>query len=483
MTTLLPKRPASLPIEGTYEDRGGATYGVRGRVLVTEDNDLVVEGTTTTISAGEFGAPTGGTFRGRLEDGSEIVLAHAGLDNMNIRWGNLGAGWDLRIVGLGQADWILQEAGHEDATETSLRIDWTITHSPLLWNAAKRFFNFELDKMAAVGLSPSDVQEAIRKPRPNACSWTINDFECEVGFFEEKRPVPDAVTNYPVTGSRFVPRIKVSAQPASRTGQDVLDRLDEAQRVVDALLGCVGFLGGTAVHWYERHEQAETSPPQGARSPTVQHRAARLRLRRFPDPGPSQSRRARALAPVLPKQAVAMVERYRAGAPFTEASIDAYLLARQTPHWPSKLLLLSTALESLKELFLLHQPQRGILDDDHWKAVRRGLEAHLKKELWKVEYGDKTVRGQVKAKMGELNRPSYRQTIEAMVGACGVSLDGLEDPFAFISVRDSVVHTGQVPEGDYECLAVAVNTLEALFERLMGAWLHVETDHSVLGAP
>lgn len=83
----------------------------------------------------------------------------------------------------------------------------------------------------------------------------------------------------------------------------------------------------------------------------------------------------------------------------------------------------------------------------------------------------------------ELNRPSYRQTIESMVDAWGVSLDGLADPLAFISVRDSVGHTGQVPGGDDQGLAVAVNALEALFERMMASWLHIGTEHAGLGAP
>jgi len=79
----------------------------------------------------------------------------------------------------------------------------------------------------------------------------------------------------------------------------------------------------------------------------------------------------------------------------------------------------------------------------------------------------------MKSKLRELNRPTYRQTLEAMVADWGVALDALDEPFAFISLRDLLVHTGQVPNDDYDALAKATATATALFERLMAAWLQV----------
>jgi hypothetical protein len=102
--------------------------------------------------------------------------------------------------------------------------------------------------------------------------------------------------------------------------------------------------------------------------------------------------------------------------------------------------------------------------------------------LWKEEYGDKSLRGQMKAKMAALNRPSYRRTIEAMIAEWNVSLVGLDDPLSFIDLRDTLVHTGQVPNDDCERLAALTITLEALFERMIAAWLGVKmNEHNVLG--
>jgi hypothetical protein len=473
-----PERPTAFQVEGEYRDSGGATYTVAGRLMVTANNEAQIEGRATLATAGECFAPTGGTFHGRLDDGTEIALPHARLDHMNIRWGHIGSGWSTRLSALSHVDWVSQRAAHEDELDTDVTVWWTLTHSTLLWHAAKRFFSFDNDKMAALGVSPQALQHAMESPRPNPCRWNIAGIDFEIGWFEEKFAAADELTRYPVRATRFVPRARARTRfHGSSAG--LLRELERAQAMLDRLLTCVGFLQADRVLWYERTEEAEVDNPTPPPARGTVHRCARLLVGRFPEAS-RDSLRALKAAPLVVDHAPRMVDRFAAGEPFTPAALDAYLLARETHHWPSRLILTSTALESLKELFLRSQPQRGILPDEHWSEVQKGLEAQLK-QGWKDGYGPKQLRGPMKAKLRELNRPTYRQTLEAMVEDWGVSLDGCDDPFAFIGLRDSLVHTGQVPNDDYEALAKATTASTELFERLVAAWLRISIAGSDTG--
>ncbi len=465
-----PERPASFQVDGEYYNSGGVTYTVDGRLMVTADNEAQIEGRATLATAGEFFAPTGGTFHGRLNDGTEVELPQAHLDHINIRSGQIGSGWSIRLSALSHVDWVFQRATHEDALDVDVTIWWTLTHSALLWHAAKRFFNFEQDRMAAAGVTPSALQETMATSRPNPCSWSIAGIDLEIGWFEEKHPVTDELTRYPMRATRFVPRAKASTR-FHGSGASLIGELGRAQATLDRLLSCVGFLQADRVLWYERTEEVEVDNPTPPPARGTVHRCARLLVGRFPEAS-RDSRRALMAVPLVVDHAPGMVDRFAAGEPFTSAALDAYLLAGEAHHWPSRLILTSTALESLKELFLRSQPQRGILAAEHWSEVQKGLEAQLK-QVWKDDYGPKQLRGSMKAKLRELNRPTYRQTLEAMGADWGVSLDGLNDPFAFISLRDSLVHTGQVPNDDYEALAKATTAATVLFERLLAAWLQI----------
>ena len=476
-----PIRPSSFQVEGAFHDRGGAGFSVDGRLTVTVDNDAVIEGGVTVATGEDFTAPTVGSFHGRLDDGIHVEFASAHVDQLSIRWGSIGSGWSICLSAIGHVDWVACRPEDEDVLDVDVTVWWTLTHSALLWHAAKPFFKFESDRMAAAGVTAEVRQRAIESPRPNPCAWDIEGVRFEIGWFEEHYAVEDRVTRYPVRATRFVPRAKASTRFCG-TGAGLRDELNRIDTVLERLLACIGFLQEGRVRWYERTEDAEASHSSLSPAHVPKYRCARLLVGRFPEAA-LDSRRALLCAQALVAHAPTLVQRFSAGEPFTSAALDAYLLAREAQRWPSRLLLLSTALESLKELFLRTQGQRGILADDHWSGLQAALESQLK-QGWKDAYGPKELRGLIKSKMRELNRPSYRQTLEAMVAAWGVALDGLTDPFGFIKLRDALVHTGQVAEADHDALGKATGTAGALFERLMAAWLQLPvTGSDGLGTP
>lgn len=475
-----PERPASFQVEGHFHDRSGATYEVKGRLTVTADNEANIEGRANTATTGEFAAPTRGNFQGRLDDETEVELPVAHLDRMDIRWGHIGSGWSTRLSALGHVDFVSQRAANEDALDVYVTVWWTLSHSSLLWHAAKRFFTYESDRMSAAGISAEALQREIGA-RPNPCTWDIKGRQFEIGWFEEICTASADVASYPVRATRFVPRARASTRFRG-TGAELRAEFERIGTVLEGLLSCIGFLQAGRVHWYERTEEGCRDNPAPPPTRTFVHKVARLLIGRIPEAA-RDSVRARLWAKEFVTHAPTLVGRFAEGEPFTSAALDAYLLAGEAEHWPSRLLLLSTALESLKELFLRSQDQRGVLANDHWSELLAALECKLG-QSWREAFGPKDVRGLIKSKMRELNRPSYRRTLEAMVAGWGVPIDDLPDPFAFIKLRDALVHTGQVPDGDYEVLAQATGTVSALFERLMAAWLEVPIAGSTtLGTP
>ncbi len=293
MPSLLPKRPWSKSIQGEFHASSGATYGIEGRASLSEANDLTIEGYTTSASSGTWAAPVSGSFQGSFDDGSELSLPYVHVEHMNVRFGSLGGGWEFRLAALGHGDWQQVRAAGSDPETTSIRVTWTLSHAPLLWHAAKKFYYYDGDRMAAVG----------------------------------------------------------------------------------------------------------------------------------------------------------------------------------THDWPARLLLLSTALESLKALYLRGRDGRRA-SSPHQREILESLRAHLR-SIWKDEYGTNLERSLIMQRMADVFRPTYRATLEGMVRDWNVPLDGLDDPFGFIRLRNTVTHTGQVPGDNYQELADATDTLEALFERTMGCWLEL----------
>lgn len=464
-----PERPASYNVEGEYRERDGAAFRVQGRLTVSPENEAVIEGSALLSTAGPiFGHPAG-SFHGHLEDGTEIELPHAHLEQLHDRWGDIGSGKTIRLSASGHVDWTSLRAAFEEVLSVDVTISWTLTQSALLWDVAKRYFTFEQDRMSAIGLSHRDVQRAMATPSPNPCMWILDGVGFEVGYFEEKHPLADEFTRYPVRATRFVPQA-IAKSRFTGTGSQLVAELARVQSLLDRLLDVIAFLQACRMDWYERTENVEVENPSPPPARGTVHHAARLLVGRFPGTA-HDYRRARENGPRLVAHAPAMVQRFGEGEPLVSTAVDVYMLARDAHHVPSRLLLLSTAVESLKELYLRGQPERGTLSDAHWSQVQKALELHLRDVIWKDEYGEKALRGRIKSKMRDLNRPSYRTTLDAMIDAWGVSLDGLVDPFAFIPLRDALVHTGQVPSNDNDALARATRTLETLFVRLMTGWL------------
>lgn len=475
--SILPARPVSRFVEGTYRDAGGMAIQVRGQLTLSIENQVSVDGSGTILAGGQLYTPSGGAFEGRLDDGTMVNIAHAVPGGLNLRTGGIGSGRRLELAALGSVEWSRPRASHHEPIETDLVITWLITHSPLLWQTAKHFHYYPWNKLTALGLDAGRVSP----PRPNVCRWTLDSVDFEIAFHEEKFPMEDAVTHYPVSSTRYVPRVEARISRVL-TGPQLLDEVERAQVLLGRLLSCLGFLEGAKVLGYERSEKGEVVDPTPPHRRGYVHQAVRTWLGRIPEPPPDNRVRSHVNGDLFATQAETMVSRLAAGEPFTSAAVDTYLLALDSHDGPSRLLLLSTALESLKELFLRSRPQTGLVAEVHWRAIRTGLEKHLSGSLWREEYGSSDLRGQMKAKMGELNRPSYKQTIQDMIGAWGVSMEGLDDPLAFIEARNLLVHTGQVRDGDYDRLARVTTVLQALFERLMAAALGLHlTDFQGLG--
>lgn len=465
-----PSRPATFPVEGTFCDAGGATFEIEGRLEVTADNAIGIDGQIVDSTAGEFLSARGGHFRGVLGDGTKVTVPDAKIVDVNLSFGPPASGQSARVAALSRVEITSVQAAYDDDRDVDVRVWWTLTHSTLLWHEAKRSYTHELERLHALNLSSEAISTILNTPRPNSCLWELAGIEFEIGWYEEKYPTPDLVTRYPVRATRFVPRACARFQ-VHGSNVALLAELDRAQVTLDRLLSCVSFLQRGRVLWYERTQRAE--PTQGSTSQELAqvHRTECLLPGRLPAAS-RESLRAMRNSGTLVRNAATMVARFAAGEPFTAAAVDVYLLACEAQHWPSKLILASTAIESLKELFLREQPHRGILEHQQWTDLERSLSEHIKRS-WKEEYGEASRRGDVKAKLRELNRPSYRTTLSAMAAAWGVSFDGVDEPFAFISARDAVVHTGHAPNHDLDALAEATLAALEVFERLMSAWLHL----------
>jgi len=161
---------------------------------------------------------------------------------------------------------------------------------------------------------------------------------------------------------------------------------------------------------------------------------------------------------------------------FLNSAIGSYLQALILPH-AAGFLLLNTALESMKESYLLALSERELVDESVFKQLTDAIKKDIKFTLPDAIADAPRIRASMYGKLRELNRPPYQQVVREMCKAWDVKLDDLypeAEKLSFTSVRDAIVHTGHAPNADL--LYSESCKLRALVERVIVASLDLPGD-------
>lgn len=458
MSSFLPDRPGSIAVEGVLRGEDGGRLAITGRLQLPDDNQVRLEGELTS-QAGSGAFPMFARFAGRTASGATASVEHAQFT------GSLTGG-PVVVIPNSPVEVAAVRAPEQSTVTSAIKVTWTLAHSALLWRAARRNFVWSSDRLRAAGLAFGAIA-ARSADRESACRWEVDGATFEVVFQEESQAQAAHPLHFEVQGSRFVSRLTAKVPPEARSGTGLLARIAALNRTAERLLHLAGFMGGGHVVWYQRVEEAFV-PVEVGPVREFHHRVAHLNPGDAPAPGDSW--RAMGLSDTFARHTPAAIERLSLGEPFVSAAIDTYLLARNTRDWPGKLILFSTALESMKALWLRSQPHEGILSDAQFAGASNAVKTALKAHLTGAGVGPE-VREQMYAKLRDLNRPSYASALRGMIAHWAVPMAGLTDPLAFVKTRDCLIHTGAVPNGDSQELVQQTEALERLVERVIGTWL------------
>ncbi len=264
----------------------------------------------------------------------------------------------------------------------------------------------------------------------------------------------------------FLPELRCTAE-VGNLKVAATDAICEGwQNDVEFLASCLGFYSQATVNWLSERRAfvlAEGEEPERELS-------RRFRFRRI------------STGPVAPKQILTAAD-VRLNLESTlaiarqwgnhlcsaiEFYVSSFLLSDE-----SRFIALSTAVEALKEAFLVGRGAPSILPKADWKLLRKAVEEACRDTLSKIDR-ETLNRDEafelVSEKVGELNRPSYKRVVRQLVDHLGTKVDDLYPvDFTFIPVRNEMVHAGILPPKKE--LAAESERLAKLVERLIGGAL------------
>lgn len=428
-------RPFSsvVAVSGRTLDGFGMTFE-SGRITVTCENECNVAGFPSGYSGGLIEP---GEFRGATPDGWCLHLR--GVRSIGIRSGQIQ---DATVSPSSMSVWLeTMPEGPGEASEYEITVEWLVSHAPVLWEVARQPLSVPAGFLTLIGMDYEKFID-ILGTRPG---MTLDVSPgTTTAYYSESRD-DERVGNLSALErtTRRDARLAFHAVQVASDAAEIHETLRRVSEHTDALLTAISFLGGNRTLWYERRERVRLRGDRARAQPV--HRLTEYVFGNFP---PTRVRSA--VSPQLVRHVIAhagdgvrgVLEH---GEPIT-ASIETYLQALTARDGATQLLLLSTALETLKSAHLDRSGRTSLVNDLAFKRIRKELARSLKAE-WRDADGDSTVRSQMSAHLGQLNRPAYRSVIEGMARDLGLELDPSDgDPLAFIPIRNEYVHTGRIAD-------------------------------------
>lgn len=263
------------------------------------------------------------------------------------------------------------------------------------------------------------------------------------------------------------PRLRI-ATPLE-AGEPVVSVIEEAEELGEAILKILGFFSRHRLDWYA--QAIRVGKPEYHSHNLPQYARTRYRVWTTMQHTSPDERRAMLRVETVKTQLTTMLDRLGALKPDEQSLVDAalssYFVAVATKDQWIRFMMLMTALESLKALYLRGD---GVsLKENCSNADLVTLKEILKCTIKKTGIvNDKLRRDRMYAKLGELQRPPFRAALKAMLKAWNVeSCDLRIKDFKFIKVRDTMVHQGTIPEEfDWIEFRRVTDDLEQLIERV-----------------
>ncbi len=411
---------------------------------------------------GDFRSAFGGLagrLRGRLHTGEEVDIPEA-LGNVTVRMdGATESAFVFRELHVIPRPRRWPSGGYTGW----VRREWLLTGSGILVDHAKKYLLLDGHHIKAM-LADRTAFEAYQKARKaeiNPMSWDTGlGLKGEFVVNEASEHAAEHPMGHSVHPTIYQPTAVASVWVERGTKARVEQAVVLLDRVIEAAVSVVSFVEARPIDWISK----VTSLGDGGAARWVTQTTYPGFLRSdYHRRTTSRSHFGPAIAPHF----VRAVAAHLAAPEYLESAVSSYIKALSEP-LISRFILLSTALETMKALFQHETGSDTILTKSQFKS---SVDKPLSKAL-KAVASSEEVYAAMRPKLAELNRYSYADSLRRMAVTWGVDLVGILDAkgnFGFISVRNDLVHTGQV--SDWSLVVQEGDRLRALVERTIASRL------------
>ena len=243
LRTALPRPWGAFVVGSLTSLQSSVAVEVKGRIELQADNQIVLILEIFSGSGVVWLYQETCKFEGTTHAGD--VGVHIGAVGF---LSNTGSEW--RFVSVGDARIYLREDVDEATAE--LTTVWTLSHNCVALNQARRHLNFSAEVIAALKLTPSELQAAAH--RRNPCQWVIDGINFELIVQEETKKLPVESSWHPGTSSIFVPRLFARTKLNSALRSDVEEAGKRCQEIATSIVDSLSLLNRYRVVWYERED-------------------------------------------------------------------------------------------------------------------------------------------------------------------------------------------------------------------------------------
>jgi len=455
------RRP--LAFSGSFLDASGVEIPVDMHLSFDGVNNASLHGFGNLFDAnhgGSFGMLTHGLLEGHSKDGTVVRAETAMVERMTMH-GLAGAlklsMWAPRLTVASI------ELAPGQRTPGELSVDWTLTGSPFLDELLPAWFNTEGERLGALEVDP---RTRIRKRPPSLGLFDVDGLRVGAARREVVVSGPENPLGYRQRSTEFRPLLYTRLVSADLSTWEMHAHIHNVQSLMESALRALSFFAGHTVAWLTREESLRVEDPDGKKG--TAHSSTTFALGELPARSMDRGVHYRTLAPVVARNMDSIVAKYLRGESHLDSAISSYLRSSKLAI-VAEFIFLSTALETLKDLYVQDGAVTTLVDKSVFAPVARDIRAALDHGLQTHELEARVLQ-QLRSKIGGLNRQSLTDLVLALCRDWGVELadlGGSDTVRAIVRYRNSLMHSSGRASLDSHRAYRTTRQLKALVERII----------------